>query len=320
MKLNDGRMIARAILALFALMVCTRASGQSITLEPIHSDVAFSIAEAEAKSVLAADAVPVLIGAVGDKVTLTQGGAVHLTFDPDSGTSSAWAYVFRSPSKDRRITIIGISIPGLGLQVFEGESPVPIPEQITTGLDHALRYATSASMITRLNADSVYVRYRRDFPAKRPEIIAFREVLAGDTLLPAAFPIDAPVWSLVFAGRGGDAMTCYVSGRTGETVCVRAANVASVVSAPGSGTIARLSVVAAEKGLRVRISVPEARTRRIAAALYDAAGRRVLEPTGVEGGSMGEWTLIFDMAQLPPGFYYCRAAGDGWSGAVGTAW
>lgn len=303
-------MSIRALIAVVLAVVAGSSAHAQITLEQIHSDRARLMAEAQAREDLAVDAELVLIGAVGRAAIQTQAGPIQLQFHPDSGTSSAWAYIFYSPSVKERITIIGISIPGIGLQVFQDESPVPIPDQIITGLDMKLPYATSGAMIERLRHDAGYTQYRQEFPSKFPGTIAFREIVSSDTL-PAAFPINAPVWTLNFDGAGNAAMTCYVSGATGQTICMRAANVASSPVESRNSTDARMTVINDKGSLRVTVTAFKGEMGKIDAALFNTTGERVLEPAGITR-DVGAWHIIFNTADLPSGAYYCRAAGNGW--------
>lgn len=175
-----------------------------------------------------------------------------------------------------------------------------------------LPYAASGTMIARLNQDSVYARYRQEFPSKSPRVIAFREIVSSDTL-PAAFPINAPVWTLNFDGADNAAMICYVSGATGQTVCMRAVTIASVHTDAGNTAGARMTAVNTRGSLRVTVTAPEKKEEKmIDAALFNTAGERVLEPAGITRESSA-WHIIFNTTGLPSGAYYCRVAGDGWN-------
>jgi len=231
----------RHILSLILLAaMASAAKSQPITLNPLHVHDGFPTARARAIELLAADAVPVFIGAVGNTSFNADGMIVPLRFYLEDGSSTAWAYSFYSPSLKKRELIVAIDIPDVGVQAFPASSPVPIPN-LETPIDMTLTYTGSDKAITQLKGDSVYTRYRAELPAMLPEGIALRAPDAADSaLLPSWFPLDSPVWTMNFAGEGNRAMICYVSSRTGITYCARMA-AASVDTEEGVGGEMRLS-------------------------------------------------------------------------------
>ena len=210
---------------LFILLIFFAAStlvGQPVNLNPILVHEGFAEARQAAIDILADDAVPVFIGAVGRSMFDNGGTEVELRFYLEDGRSTAWAYSFYSPSLKRDTLVAAIDVPGLGIQAFPTESPVPIPSTAAP-VDMTLPYAGSDKAIERLTLDSVYARYRSELPAMLPDGIALHMPDAADsTTVPSWFPLDRPVWVMTFSGEGSRAMTCYVAAGTGATYCVRA--------------------------------------------------------------------------------------------------
>jgi hypothetical protein len=195
---------------------------QPIELNPLHVHDGLQAARQHAIEILAADAVPVFIGAVGDMTYNANGMIVPLRFHLENGSSTAWAYSFYSPSLKRRELIVAIDIPDLGLQAIPTSSPMPIPE-LTVPVDMTLTYARSDRMIERLKQDSIYSRYRAEHPAMLPEGIALHMPDAVDSAtVPSWFPLDRPVWTMNFVGEGNREMVCYVAAGSGATYCTRA--------------------------------------------------------------------------------------------------
>jgi hypothetical protein len=210
------------------------ASAQPIELTPRLAQECTAAARTEALSALAQDAVPVLVGAVGNDTYDFNGNLVPLRFYLEDGRSTSWAFSFYSPSLNQRMLIAVVDIPSVGLQAFPTEAPVPIPD-LTAAVDLTAPFAGSDAAMARLAADSVYKAYRAELPARLPEAIALRMPnLADSATVPAWFPLDRPIWAMNFTGQGSDAMMCYIASGTGATYCIRA-TAASVDEGRGVG-------------------------------------------------------------------------------------
>ncbi|MBS1913294.1 MAG: hypothetical protein JST22_14995 [Bacteroidetes bacterium] len=219
--------------ACFAISAHPTIHAQGTDLVPHPSPDGIAVAAQQAKGLLGPDAELVFIGAVGHAMYDVGGGTtVLLEADLATGTSTAWVYAFYSPSKNERTMLAAVDIPGLGYQAMPASSPIPIPD-ITQAVETSLPYSSSAAMVGRLAADSVYRRYRSEYPGVFPQALAYRPFSAADSaLLPTWFPRNAPVWITRFTGVGDSAMVCYVSGGSGATWCARGA----VASAPAGSS------------------------------------------------------------------------------------
>ncbi|HVZ37813.1 MAG TPA: hypothetical protein VHI13_00905 [Candidatus Kapabacteria bacterium] len=218
------RLITACAAACFAISAHPMMQAQGTDLVPHLSPDGIAVAAQQAKGLLAPDAELVFIGALGHSMYDAGGGTtVLLEVDLATGTSTAWVYAFYSPSKNERTMLAAVDIPDLGYQAMPASSPVPIPT-ITQAVETSLPYSSSAAMVGRLAADSVYRRYRAEYPAAFPQALAYRPFSDADSaLLPAWFPRNAPVWITRFTGGGDSAMVCYVSGGNGATWCSRGA-------------------------------------------------------------------------------------------------
>lgn len=313
----------RSLIALAVTLVSWSAMlrGQPMELNPIIAEEGLGVATQTARQTLAGDARLVFLGAVGNDEFDNDGMTIALRFTLDGGTSSAWAYVFYSPSLNIRATIAAVDIPGIGLQGMPVESPVPVPQIFTAALNTGLPFSGSPAILPRLRSDSTYTRYMAELPGAWPQSVAYHDPAPIDSLrLGSDFPLDGPLWEVVFAGGGDSAMTCYVAAASGR---VRALRGSAVASAPDDAPRhARYGMTVSSSSstgvLRLKIVPEEAGGTKWDAevSLYDINGMRVLGPFRC---AIGGEEVELDLTALPRGRYYCRAVGEGWSGVVGVA-
>lgn len=284
-------------------------------LRPFHASAGVATATEEARLQLGSDAVLILVGAIGE----LDAPEMPIRFYPDNGESDAWAYVFFSPSAKQRKTIPVVDVMGMGMMAVDDPTAIAIPDELVTPLNLTLPFADSDTMIERIATDTIYQRYRRELPDVLPQTIACRSLLADDSLLlPATFPLDAPVWVLTYTGEEDSMMLCYISCRTGQTFSLRANSVASVASSGNEQQSIHVSSVVSSTG-RIRITLSSAQkdlsTDPPAILLFDITGRCVARPVMAEyRGS--EWVVEFDDNVLPHGLYFCRAVGKGWDRTI----
>ena len=220
----------KLLLSIITLIIAITipAPAQTITLTPHRAHDALPLATAAGRSLLAPDASLVFIGAIGNDTYELNGMQIPLLFELDSGRATAWVYQYYSPSLVKHVLIVAIDIPSMGFDAFEAQSPVPIPD-LTQPLATDLPHAGSDRMIERLKSDSVYQRYRADYPSARPATLSYRPIIIDDRLiLPGDFPLEGTIWNLNFTGAGDATMTCYVDATTGRTFCLRSTNASSV--------------------------------------------------------------------------------------------
>jgi hypothetical protein len=304
-----------ALLTLTGILLCgDQLHGQ---LLPHRSEEGAALASREAISRLGPDATLVMIGAIGDTIF----NNASMRIDPDRGEASAWAYFFYSPTRKEWSTVATFDVMGGGLQAMPTESPVQIPEGLTVRIDTALPFASSGQLPARLKGNPTFEGYRADLPDVEPNRIAFRQPTASDSAaLPDAFLLDAPLWTLLYRGAGDTMMTCWVSGRTGESFCVRGNAAASVSGDPEPARAQRIGVIPNPAGDLIQVVVvpPAGRSasEKIEVALYGSAGQRSLAPNSIER-SGDRIVATFDPSSLPAGEYYCHIAGNGWSDSIG---
>jgi hypothetical protein len=242
--------------------------------------------------------------------------SIDLRFTLDDGRSTAWACVFYSPSRKTRTTIAAIDIPGLGRQAMQVQSPVPIPDGFTLPLDPSLPYSGSETILPRLLLDSTFVRYRAELPGAWPANVSYHDPAGPDSLrLAPDFPLDAPLWQIVYEGAGDSAMVCYVSARSGRVRSLRGRAVAAVPADGARRDGSRLRVEREGADATVWVDAPR-HAGDVNISLYDISGRMVSGPYRC-GIVDGEGRIVLDLEPLPPGVYYCRAVGAGWSVVAG---
>ncbi|MDB5033512.1 MAG: hypothetical protein JWQ98_753 [Chlorobi bacterium] len=304
------------LIILFALVSAGIVSAQN-NINPYFSGQGILATLNAARQQLAADATLVVIAAAGNTDFNTGAGTIALRFDPATGSSTVWAYLFYSPSLKQQLMLAGVDIPGTGMQAFPTESPFPIPAGLTAMLKTDLPFAGSNTLPARLSADSVYLRYHAELPGALPQTLAYAWMNPADSaMLPAEFPRTSPIWTIQYSGGGDSTMTCRVSGATGAIICARDAAATAPVDEHG-----RLfpQLTAAPNPVSGRVSVlvelPVEQPGDISVALYDAAGRLILHPVAL-ARSGREYAAEFDLTRLPAGRYYCRARCAGWVGSV----
>jgi hypothetical protein len=282
-------------------------------LTPHHSQDGLTLANTTARSILP-DGILVMVGAGGDTVI----SGATMTIDLTEGSASAWGYFYYSPGTKRWTTIGLFDVLGSGLQASVMNSPVPIPTEMTRMIDTTLPFATSTSFVAQLSKNATFAHYRLTHPAASPNLIAYRSPIQSElALLPESFPVDAPLWGVQFRGTGDAAMRCWVSGRTGESYCLQESSAASVEGAREQHRAEFITAVPNPGGDLVRVIVvpPAGATPRSTFALYNVAGKSVLEPLRVV--REGERSVAtFDMASLPSGIYYCHVTGDSWNDSI----
>jgi hypothetical protein len=285
-------------------------------LNPILSSEGIASATSAAASLAGPDARLVFVGAAGNARVDNNGMPVDLRFTLDDGRSTAWACVFYSPSRKTRTTIAAIDIPGLGPQAMQVESPVPIPDGFTLPLNRSLPYSGSETILPRLLLDSTFVRYRAELPGAWPANASYHDPAGPDSLrLAPDFPLDAPLWQIVYGGAGDSAMVCYVSAGSGRVRSLRGSAVAAVPADGMRGDGARMRVERRGAHAVVWMDAPR-RTGDADISLYDISGRIASGPYRC-GIVDGEGRIELDLEPLPPGVYYCRAIGAGWSAVAG---
>lgn len=298
MSLTTRLLTLTAMLALVAAPTAL-AQGEPV---PHRSLDMIGIARTYASENLPSDARMVLIGAIGN---VEPAPGMMLTINTDSGTANAWAYIHYIPSQDRFVSVAVVDVPPFGPQIFETEPPTEIPASLVDSLRLADPFAGSGAMATRLMLDIDYLDFREKYPSVRADIVSYSDPTSRDSVvLPPAFPLDAPLWSVRFLGGGDSALICWVSGSTGESYCVRGAAAAiedesqrgdaTVIPNPATGS----ATVILPPGLDDESDV----------ALYDATGRRVAAARRIERAG-DAWQATVDVSELPAGTYYVAAEG-----------
>lgn len=304
---------------LLAVLVLASPRADAQLLQTFPSKGGYKTAVASAKTSVGADAILIFVGTFGNLEYQGQ----QVVFNTSDGTASLWGYTFYSPSTMQRKTI-GVVRP---LGIF---TAFDLPDSLNGGLaqnpkeiDSTSAWYNSRDMVTKLPGDTAYARFRSKYDTLRPTVITLSDVAVGDSLdLPNGFPVDKPIWSLLWTGSGDSTMFCFVASVTGETFCQRVELPVGLVPHDATIGTAALSVVPnpASGRTRVVIDLPVGTTlaRGVGLALYNERGEMVLDLAG----SLVENDVRFaefDAGVLPAGNYFCRATGADWSGVVGIA-
>lgn len=272
-----------------------------------------------AKDSLAPDAVLTFIGTTGALERLAPGTTLPITiqYDLNTGKSSAWIYVFYSPSTSQNRMVGVVSLGFLGYLAFGlGQLPLPIPGSQNV-VDMTKTYSNSDKMMTKLKTDTAFTRYRTQFPTMPPTLVFLGDFIANDSLkLPGGFPISEQMWTTNFVGGGDSSMTCLVSTQTGATFCQRiAAPTLGTHDIPVTPAYANMFISPnpSNGSTRVSIVLPAAVSpaQGVTVALFNAGGARVMDLT--ESFVMNDFHAVdFSTVSLPSGTYFCRIAGPGW--------
>ncbi len=306
----DIRSLAGAALAVvLAALPHADISAQPIELQPILSQEGVEAAIDVARANLADDARIVLVGAIGNSVY----NSVELRFDPTTGTSTAWAYLFASASREEQRMYAVFDIQGMGRQASAVESPVELPKDLAGTVDLSLTYAASNRMMERLRADTTYIRYTGVHPGLLPQALAFRNTLDADlTVLPEDFPVDASLWNISYQADDGSTMLCFVAGGSGRTYCVTTSGVSAAPAEPERSTGTLVASPNPVSGLLRITAHPPGNDEAPLLQLYDATGRLVIDR--IEGRrSDGAWIAEIDTTDLPHGAYHLKATQGTWN-------
>lgn len=316
-EMNHRMPFPRLFLLVLGLLVGAHALHAQL-LAPFVSQRGLKTAFGSAQSSLGSDAVLLGVGTFGDFEY--QGQSIQ--FSIDDGRANLWAYVFRSPGSGESKTIAVVSLGGLVFTPFDlpdSGLDVPVDAEI---LDSNDTYFNSSAMVGRVTADTAYVRFRAKYPDNPPLFVTLRTYTAADSIdLPGGFPVDQPLWTLVWLGGGDSSLVCAVASKTGETYCQRVELPASSVpDYQGVRGAAMVNVAPNPATGRVRVSLdlPEGTsTEGMTLLLFDARGEQVADLTGqfMKGDRL---TLDIETAALPAGSYYLRAVGANWMGTGGV--
>jgi hypothetical protein len=302
-----NRFAVRAALLIAAIVGGTIAASSELSAQfepvPRRSSQFLATAENYARENLPSDAVLALVGAIGN---VEVGPGIPLAINADSGTASAWAYIYYTPSQTRWISVAVFELPGMGEQVMESDPPTVIPQTLTRAVDLTLPYAESGRMAERLKQSPDYQIHRELYPGARPSIVSYRDPVAADAAgLPNTFPSNAPLWSIEYSGGGDSAMICWVSGSSGQSWCVQGRRAAVV----RDDDAAKASVFPTPAADAVRVTT----ARRIGAGnqpwLVDANGTSIAAARRIECATEG-CVIEFDVSALADGVYFVRRQGE----------
>jgi len=304
---------------------------QSLTT-PFYAAEGLSTAEKRARAELAGDAKLIFLGTLGD-FTIPAGGTIPidlaLGFYLDSmrgpglqpprypGQADAWIYLFRSADSGSTLPLIVVKVFGTyQAQTFNG---FPFPAAFggdALGVDEP--YSGSGAMTLQLAVtDSVFRHYHAELPGSRPDLITYGQLLSLDSVqVPIDF-LNGPVWTMTFTGGADTSMTCFVSARTGSTLCRRVLLPSSVSGSPAIDEV-WVTLVPNPSDDHVRVCVrPPANVRGgpIELCVVDARGERVMTiPCGMSTRPLDVEIATTDLAS---GVYFVTVDGGAWHGAAG---
>lgn len=300
-----------------ALLLCGVGMAHSQLLTPFVSQGGVQAALGAAQGALGGDAALVGVGTFGNFEY--QGQTVQ--FSTSDGKANLWAYVFRSATAGQAKTIAVVSLPIVGYTAFDlPDSGMDVPLDAEP-LSQSDAYFGSDAMVGRLATDTAYTRFRSKYSDLRPLFVTLRVYTAADSLeLPGGFPIDQPLWTVVWLGEGDSNLVCAVASKTGETYCQRVELPSSAVpDHAGVRGTAAMSIMPnpATDRVRVTLDLPDGASHgNVSLVLYNANGRQVADLSREFNAGDGR-TLDLDTSTLPAGSYYLRAIGANWVGTTG---
>jgi len=303
--------VALLLLALFGSF-----SAHAQLLAPFESQRGLKTAMGSAQGSLGLDAELVGVGTFGDFEY--QGQSVQ--FSTTDGKATLWAYVFRSATSGQSKTIAVVSLGGLIFTPFDlPDSGLDVPTNALL-LDSNDTYFNSGPMVGRIAGDTAYTRFRAKYPSTRPLFVTLRTYTAEDSLeLPGGFPIEQPLWTLVWLGSGDSSLVCAVASKTGETYCQRVELPSSAV--PGSAGVpgtAAITVSPNPAAARVRIDldIPDGGdVADVSLLLVTVRGELVADLSSALVDAGGT-SMTFDASELPAGTYFVQAVGRNWRGVA----
>ena len=236
-------------------------------------------------------------------------GLVAPGFEKNNGTSSAWGYLYMTPSRNDSIGVAVLRVALGGKQAFaerEGDY-----DQEPVALDLTGAYSGSDAFATRLRANAVFNKYHSDYPGEIPDaaVLAWRPLGAAEILSPS-FPADKPIWGIYYPGNDDDipAMACFVATGTGQDTCV-VIDFSSSIDADAitsAGITVQPNPASADNDIRIRISAADGRKPE-QVSLYDVAGRELRDLSGMlQTDGRGEYVITLSLSGLTSGRYYCR--------------
>lgn len=314
--MNSTLRLARLALPIMFLVVGAGLVKAQL-LTPFLSQGGVQSALATAQGSLGGDAALVGVGTFGDFEY--QGQSVQ--FSTADGKANLWAYVFRSATAGQAKTIAVVSLPIVGYTAFElPDSGLDVPSD-AAAISESDAYFGSDAMVGRLATDTAYVRFRAKYADLRPLFVTLRVYTAADSLdLPGGFPIEQPLWTVLWLGEGDSSLVCAVASKTGETFCQRvelpSSSVPDYAGVVGTASITVTPNPAVGRVL-VTLDLPEgASTKGMSVVLYNATGQQVADLTGEFSRGDGR-TIDLQTSQLSAGAYYFRATGSNWVGTTG---
>ena len=280
-------------------------------LSPYLSQDEVVYATQAAKDSIGNDALLVGIAAPGEvDLSAIFPGVVEDGFNPSSGTSAVWGYLFMKPSRSDSIgvAVLKLSLGGLKQVYAEREGDY---DQDPVPLDLTGAYAGSDAFANQLQNNAIFTKYISDYPDEIPDAAVLSWRPEGAEFV-GNLPGDKPIWAIYYPGDF-DAippMACFTASGTGETVCLVIDEPTDGVKDAEESAVESLTIspnpASAKDQVVIRVR-PIGDQKPSEIALYDVAGREVRSLEGMaQPSGTGEYTITVDLAELPAGRYYCR--------------